>query len=73
MEMVIVNAKAAIREQEILFSLTQRQLGFVVLEILGVLREVCKASVIDTVDIELSLKIVTLDIYFINRSTRDII
>lgn len=73
MEMVIANAKAAIREQEILFSLTQRQLGFVVLAILGVLREVCEASVIGTVDIELSLKIVTLGIYFMNRSTRDII
>lgn len=44
-EMIIANAKAAIREQEFLFSVTQRPLPFVQLSILQVSRDLCEATV----------------------------
>ena len=44
-EMVIANAKAAIREQELLFSRSRRPQGLVLLAILQVPREFCPAFV----------------------------
>ena len=44
-EMIIANAKAAIREQEFLFSVTRRPLPFVQLSILQVSRDLCEATV----------------------------
>ena len=44
-EMVIANAKAAIREQELLFSRSRRPQGLVLLAILLVPREFCQAFV----------------------------
>lgn len=44
-EMLIANAKAAIREQEVLFSATRRPLAFVLLSVLQVSREICEASI----------------------------
>ena len=44
-EMVIANAKAAIREQELLFARSTRPRGLVLLAILQATQEVCEASV----------------------------
>lgn len=44
-KMIISNAKATIREQEVLFSVTQRPQAFVLLSILQVSREICEADI----------------------------
>ena len=44
-EMVIANAKAALREQEVLFSRTRRPRSLVLWSILQVSREICEKTV----------------------------
>ena len=44
-EMVIANAKAAIREQEVLFARSRRPRGLILLAVLQVTQDFCQASV----------------------------